>query len=105
MSIGTRGRYKGKPNPCGSGTITFPLFADEKGAFAILKKLVAARHILDSLDTHVAVYLIFGYRDQCNLELTPEMMTSLAELRCPVGITCFEDDEDGHGQERNPVEE
>ena len=91
MSIGKSGRYKGKPDPCGSGVIVLPLYTNDKEAIAILERIVEARRVLDALEVKLAIYMVFGYRDQCNCELPPKVVASLARLCCPVCISCFED--------------
>jgi hypothetical protein len=91
MSLGKRGRYKGVPDPNGSAEIVVPLYEKTQEALAVLKKLSTAKDALRSLGASVTVYMTFGYRGQCNWELSPEVVTALAELRCTVCVSCFED--------------
>ncbi len=37
------------------------------------------------------IYITVAYKDQCNIELSPEVLLRLSRLELPFGITCYED--------------
>ncbi len=91
--IGKIGRYKGNPIPYGNAEIVF----SETGSSADLFSSEAS--ILNSLEEHLASFRASGveeislnvnvfYEEQCNLELSPELLKRLYELGVALNISC-----------------
>lgn len=86
---GKTGRYKGVPQPFGSAIIFLRCDKDQLADDQAVTDLARARPYLEGIGGTMTVTMDFGYKEQCNIELSPQSVASLAKLACPVGISCF----------------
>jgi hypothetical protein len=85
-SIGTIGRYKGKPVPDGSamleGTDLETVVTALHQHFDILRQVGV---------TDINLTVTLAYTNQCNWEFAPEPLRLLGEMGITLGVTCYED--------------
>ena len=90
---GTIGRYKGRPIPYGSAEIDFKNDGDSADLFS------PGARILDILKDHLPSFQAAGvkeavlnvnvfYKEQCNIEQSPELLRRLAGLGVALNISC-----------------
>ncbi|GAB7128661.1 hypothetical protein JCM19000A_31690 [Silvimonas sp. JCM 19000] len=82
-ALGSRGRYKFKPFPKSS----FHLTGDLLRVLDFIENINEIDVELDKKIIHITV----AYKNQCNFELSPEILFRLSRLELPFGITCYED--------------
>ncbi|GAB7125749.1 hypothetical protein JCM19000A_02560 [Silvimonas sp. JCM 19000] len=82
-TLGSTGRYKLKPLPESSFHLTGDLLR-------VLDFVESINAIDRELDDKI-IYITVAYKDQCNIELSPEVLLRLSRLELPFGITCYED--------------
>lgn len=89
--LSRRGRYRGRPTPYGSGELLLnvDLIAVDPNVIEELGRIVSACSPAGA--TSVLVHFDVAFTDQCNLEMSPEFISAMAQLRIPITITCFED--------------
>lgn len=92
--LGSVGRYRAKPLPYGSATLT-PIKSsvvdiDEAEVCQFLtevpRNLEAIRNA-GGEDIHLDIAIT--YRDQCNFEISPSALSLLAQLNLPISVSCL----------------
>lgn len=93
--VGTVGRYRGKRVPYGSAELVAPeeyadLAATDQLFLSAVARLAPACELGGA--TSISLHIDAAYRDQCNMDVSPEFLASLARLGVTITMTCFEDD-------------
>lgn len=93
--LGVTGRYKNKPTPYGSASINFlhtgntpDILPVDINIINILSDNLSAfrRAGADEITLYINVY----YTEQCNMQLSPELLQVLAKLNIPVAISAID---------------
>ena len=91
--IGTRGRYKGQPNPYGSVTLFAP--GDVPDEDKLLWLVDAVEPHADTLRqlgaTDGSLYVTYAYEAQCNLAFDPVLLGRIAGLGFDFWVSCYDD--------------
>jgi hypothetical protein len=92
--LGCVGRYRAKPLPYGSATLT-PIKSsvvdfDEAEVCQFLTEVACNLETIRNAggeDIHLDIAIT--YRDQCNFEISPSVLSLIASLNLPVNISCL----------------
>lgn len=88
-TIGKTGRFKGVAQPFGSAKMALKCGDDGFADDQIIDSLARARSDLEGQGMTMTVTIDIAYQSQCNIELSPKHVASLARLGCPVCLSCF----------------
>ena len=90
--IGLRGKYHGRPIPYGSGSLEPPESvppADRLGW--LLERAAPHAEAFRRLGAELwRLHIGVRYWDQCNMEFSPAEMATIAALRVPFTISCWD---------------
>ncbi|MBI4965357.1 MAG: hypothetical protein HY913_18920 [Desulfomonile tiedjei] len=93
--IATFGRFRGQPLPYGSAKLILreggergKLIDPEIISF-VAKNL---HHFRKAGATDIQIDIVVAYGGQCNLEMSPEFLNSVASLGIPLTLSCYEDE-------------
>ena len=93
--IARSGRYRDQPNPFGGATIKFEDDRSSCDPVSMQSLMFLAENIpvfREAGATTIVIHCDVDYRDQCNLEMSPEFLAAVASLGVPFTISCYEDD-------------
>ena len=90
--IASKGRYKGKAIPYGSGLLVPPKHIDMFDRMMWLVKALDGK--IDQLKEIGAdepnIHIGYFYKNQCNLVLSKEELTALAKLEIDFSFSCYD---------------
>ena len=95
--IAKQGRYKGKPLPYGSADIIPPntLQGEKQKLLYIIDKYNKSKNKIKEFDDiDIVFHIDVDYQNQCNLAFDVDILEKIANLKIPVTISCWENDED-----------
>ncbi len=90
--IGTTGRYRGQPRPYGSCTLLGPnpgldLQVPDPRFFEAVERLAGACRAAGA--TTVVIQLGVAYAEQCNFEMSEELLSAVARAGVALTISCY----------------
>ena len=95
---GSIGRYRNRPIPYGSAELKFEadsitpdMLSPKSHSLTVLRKNI--KLFRDAGATMIVLHFDVAYEGQCNIEISPDLLSKLAELGIPVTISCFEDNQ------------
>lgn len=92
--IGVRGRWKDKPIPYGMGVLEVPNTVPKGERFSwLLGAAVPHSEQFSSQGAEIILHLCVAYKNQCNMEFTPEEILKIGKLGANFTISCYEDDD------------
>lgn len=102
---GKVGRYRAKPRPYGSATLT-PIKSSvmDFDEAEVNQFLAEVRRNLESIQTaggeDIHLDIAVTYRDQCNFEISPSALSLLGATGLPVSVSCYSDEPENPENEK-----
>jgi hypothetical protein len=93
-SIGTAGRYRGKPLPYGSAVLALSKAqsVDPRKSLDLLVETLrpSIKYLRKEGADNIVLHCDIFFENQCNFELSAEQIAAVAELHIPMTISCYE---------------
>ena len=104
--LGTRGKYRDKPLPYGSGTIYFSheeldnitdedLLSTSSDTFIQVKENI---QLLKMNSDFSKFHLQIAYDNQCNMDFSPSLLKAISNLEIDLTISCYRDESEFEDQ-------